>query len=734
MTRKLTRRDFLRLGVLSTGAAVLAGCKFPQRYVVREPYVRPPEEQLTGQDTWYASTCRQCSAGCGIIVRIMNGRALKIEGNPEDPFNRGKLCARGQAALQILYHPDRLHSAVQQDKRGSRAYTPLSWNDALSTLSSKLQAAGSGIAVWAGPGISSHLYSIFNILVKSVGGPAPVLFDLETSLNGNRALADNSQAFLGVSQVPAFDLSLADLVLSFGSDFIGASPMPVYYGIGYGSFRVHGTGKRGYLVQFEPRMSNTGAIADEWVPLKPGTEGQVAQAIAALIASQSLGSPDMVTRARSVASSVDVNAVVTASDISLDRLTHFAQLFASSDHPLAIPGGNIGGKDNAAAIDAVQLLNYISGSLGKPGGVLPGIDAGLADLVKPQVSTLADIQKLIQAMQSGQVKVLMVYGANPVYDLPQGLGFMNALAKVPYVVSFDPVVEEMGVQSDLIIPDRTALESWGYEAITSGVTAPFLSSQQPVVEPLYNTPATGDVILSAVKSIPAAAKALAWTDEVAFIRDALTKPLAGALTNGNADQQWATFLQHGGVQLTAASAPGSAQLPQVPPLPAAQYQGDAGTYPYFLNIYPSLLLGGGSGASQLWLQGSPDTMTSLSWQTWVQIHPTTAQQLGLKDGDVVSISSPYGEIEALVDTFPAIRPDTVAVPTGQGHSDSGRYARDRGANPAALIGAQPDSSGKSLIWTNLRVKIAKTGKSKPLAMFEHKLSAADGMESFPVPF
>ena len=733
MTRKFTRRDFLKLGVLGTGTVVLAGCKFPQRYVVLEPYVHPPEEQLTGQETWYASTCRQCGAGCGIIVRIMNGRALKIEGNPEDPFNRGKLCARGQSALQILYHPDRLKSAVKQDSRGSRAYTPLSWNDALSLLASKLQAAGSGIAFFAGPSISTHLFNIVSTLVKAAGGPEPVLFDQETSLNGNRALLDNSQALLGVSQVPAFDLSLADLVLSFGGDFIGPGPMPVYYGAGFGGFRNHNLGQRGYLVQFEPRMSLTGAVADEWAPLRPGTEGQVAQAIASLIASQGLGSADMVERARSVANTVDVNAIAAASELSLDKLTHYTKIFAGSDHPLAIPGGNIGGKDNAATLNAIQLLNYIAGSIGKPGGILPGLDAGLADLAKPPISTAVELQKLIDAMNSGQVKALLIYGANPVYDLPPSLGFVNALAKVPFVISFDPLVDETGAQSDLIFPDRTALESWGYELVTAGVPAPFLSSQQPVVEPLYNTPATGDVILSAAKIIPAAAKALAWTDEVAYLRNALGKTLAGALTNGSNDQQWASFLQHGGVQLAAASAPSNPQPGQVPVLPAPQYQGDTGVYPYFLVIYPSLLLGGGRGASQPWLQGSPDTMTSLSWQTWVQIHPTTAQKLGLKDGDVVKITSPNGEVEALIETYPAIRPDTLAIPTGQGHTDGGRYARNRGSNPAALIGAQLDATGKNLVWTNLRVNITRTGGNRQLALFEHKLSAADGVTEFPVP-
>jgi anaerobic selenocysteine-containing dehydrogenase len=119
---KVTRRDFLKIGALGAAGGILAGCAQPRRWVILEPFVRPPEEQLAGVATWYASTCRQCPAGCGIIVRLMNGRALKIEGNPEHPLNRGKLCARGQAGLQLLYNPDRSAGPLKQSQRGSRQF------------------------------------------------------------------------------------------------------------------------------------------------------------------------------------------------------------------------------------------------------------------------------------------------------------------------------------------------------------------------------------------------------------------------------------------------------------------------------------------------------------------------------------------------------------------------------------------------------------------------------------
>lgn len=733
MTRKLTRRDFIKMSAIGAGGAVLAGCKFPQRFVVLEPYVQPPEEQLPGVITEYASTCRQCPGGCGIIARTMNGRVIKLEGNPQHPINQGKLCPQGQAAVQALYHPDRLQSPVQQGQRGSRNFEALTWNNALKLFSQKLAAAGNGIAFWGGPSISGHLYNLFNTLVTKSGGHAPVLFDLESSMGGSRAMANSSQSLMGVNQQPFFDIAHADAVFSFGADFLGSYPDLLRYGVAYGAFRNQGLGKRGYLVVFEPRMSLTGAKADLWIPIRPGTEGMVAQAIAWLISTQNLGPSDWVNRAHSIASDVDINTVAGASDVDPNTLLKVAQLFARAAHPLAIPGGVIGGVDNAAALAAVMSLNAISNSFGEAGGVLPAATATQPELSKPAPSSVPDIQRLLAAMHSGQVKVLLIHSANPVYELPPRLGFAQALAKVPFVVSFNPLVNETGVQSDLILPDRTSLESWGFEVVTTGLPGVFVSSQQPVAPPMFNTPSTGDLLLSAAKGVQAAASSLPWGDEVAYIKDVITKlPLANTAISGP-DEIMARFQQQGGLWLNEPAAPPPpVSMAKGPALGAPQYQGDV-SYPYFLVIFQTSLLGVGRWSSLPWLQGSPETLSSMMWDTWVEINPKLADLLKVRDGDIVKITSPNGEIEAAVYTYPTIHPNVVAVPMGQGHTDDGRYARNRGANPINLLGSQTDSGGNNLDWTTLRVKIAPTGRRIRLPLFEYKPGVESGFinQGFP---
>ncbi len=744
MPHRISRREFLKIGAFSTAAAVLTGCLPPRAWVVLEPFVQPPEEQLAGKATWYASTCRQCPAGCGIVVRIMNGRALKIEGNPEHPLNQGKLCARGQAGLQLLYHPDRLASPVQQTPRGSRQFTALSWNAALNTLISKTQAAGSGIAIWGGATMSGHLYDLFKRFSLAVGAPAPIIFDLYTALHGYQLLSQANQRLYGTAALPGYDLTHADVILSFGADWLGTWLSQVRYGVDYGQFRSQPLGKRGYLIQLEPRMSTTGAKADRWMAVRPGSEGMIAQAIASIIADQKLGPADWQARAQSVAGKIDLKDAAAASDLTVDDLLSLARVFTSAEHPVAIPGSPLTGRNNAEdAAAAVQALNLIAGSTGL------GISspATLPPLSKPAPSSFAAAQQLIEQMKSGAVKLLLVHGANPAFDLPDQVGFIDALKQVPFVVSFAPIVDETARWADLILPDRTDLESWGYDVVAPSMGSSIVSGQQPVVLPVFDARATADVMLTLAQRIPAAAQALPYPNEVAFLKETITPLGPGAAGGEGPDVLWARFLQHGGWWLTKTPA---ATLPQTKRTPITvsptQFQGDEKEYPYFLHLYLSDLLSDGRGASQPWLQGSPDPMTTIAWQSWVEMHPITAQKLGIQQGqlalapqqgvqmtEIVKVTSPFGEIEAPVYVYPAIRPDTIAIPIGQGHSDDSRYARDRGSNAMRLIGNQTGATGSALAWSSVRVKIERTGKQVPVAAFEFILGVTKGFinQAFP---
>ena len=721
MSRLLTRRGFLRAGITGAATAVLAGCQNAPAWVTLEPYVQPPEEQVSGDATWYASTCRQCPAGCGIIVRIINGRAVKIEGNPQHPVNQGKLCARGQASLQFLYHPDRLQTAVTQSQRGSRNFTPVDWNEGINTLSQKMKAAGSKVAVWCGASMSGHLYQTFSLINKAIGAPAPLVYDNDVAFGNHLALRNADRALLGSNALPIYNIDTADVIFSFSADIFGPWLSDVRYGMLYGAFRSRPLGLRGYMVQLEPRMTVTGSRADRWVPLQPGSEGMVAQAIIRLIADQGMGPAERVARAKSMAATVDVNAAAAAAGVSAAELAELARIFATAQHPLAIPGAGLAGQDKGNdATTMVQALNLIAGNVGDNGGLslAPSSPSAAAE---PTVSSYTDAQALIQHMNAGDVQVLLVYGANPAFELAPQAGYMQALAKVPFITSFASIIDETAAQADLVLPDRMALESWGYIVPSPNYTTPAVGSMQPVVTPLYDNRATGDVMLAVAATIPAAAQALPFANEVDMLKSTVAKlPVAPGQGSG-AEVLWAHFLQQGGwwpEQKPAAPA-ATAAAPAPINLGATTLQGDAGGFPYILQPYMTSLISGGQGAALPWLQGVPDTMTSVSWQTWVQISPETAAKLGVTYSDVVTVTSPFGQIQAPVYIYPGMRSDVVAIPIGQGHTDLGRYARGYGVNTMQLLGAEAGASGTNAQWATVRVKLEKTGQKDILATFEY---------------
>ena len=712
MTRKISRRNFLRTGVAVAASTVLAGCEQTRRWVILEPYVRAPEQQLDGIPTWYASACGGCSAGCGTIVRVLNGRATKIEGNPEHPLNQGKLCAQGQAGLQLLYNPDRLSEPLQTTRRGSREFARVPWESALGTLADRIKSAGNAVAVLGGPGISGHVYDLFLRLTKAIGAPTPVIFDLRSTWNGQAVLSNVDNQLYGRAALPGYNVAGADVVFSFGADFVATWLSATRYGMEYGVFRSQPLGQRGYLVQFEPRMSSSGAKADQWVAIRPGTEGLVAQAIARIIADQKLGPADWAARAAGVAGKADVNAIAQAADVTVAQLTQLARIFATAQHPIAIPGNTLQGPNDALA---VQALNTIAA-----GGVSLSADPPKPDILSPQPSTYADLQGLIDRMRSGAVKVLLVYGTNPVYELPEKAGFLDALGNVDFVVNFNTLLDETAANSNLVLSSLTYLEDWGYHFVAPNFGTPIITSEQPVVTPLNNARSVGDVLIAVGKNIPSAAGSFPWPDQVTFLRETIGALPPGAAGGSGIDVLWARFLQHGGWWPAQAPAPTpvSANLPATLNVAAAQVPGDTAQYPYYLQVYVPVIMGTGVGANLPWLQGSPEPLTSISWQTWVEINPATAKKLGVQKGDVVRISTPDGDLEAPVYVYPPVREDTIAIPMGQGHTDLGRYARNRGANPMNLLGAQAGPGGVAPAWSVTRCQVTPTGTSTRVATFE----------------
>ena len=544
MRDKISRRDFLKvMGAGIAATTIVTGCGPESRYVTRTPYTKMPEYTYNGLSTYYATTCRECPAGCGIVVRTMQGRALKVEGNNNHPVNLGKTCSRGQASLQGLYNPDRIQHPIRQS-RGGGNQVAFSWDESVAVVQEALSSNKPGEIAFLLGLAPDHLADLVTSLTTAMGAPAPIRYGAFAMFEGRTTLASAANLVFGIPSIPYFDLGNADLTFSFGANFLETYLSPVAFGRGYAAMRRGHSGRRGYLVQFEARMSQTAAAADEWIPLVPGTEGIVALGLGRAIADLQGGNLPQIYQ------SVDLNQVAAASDVSVETLKRLASLFVAAAHPLAIPGGStLGASNGLEAGQAILLLNVVANNLGQPGGIYltPTLPVNDSDPYLP--NTLKDVESMIQSMKSGAIKVLFIHGVNPIYELPKSLGFSEAIAKVPTVISFASFPDETSEQADYIFPDHTGLESWGYQKIVTGGDRSVISGSQPVVVPLYNTKATADVLLAAVGVIGGSlAQAVPFNDEVDFLQNSVQDLIKqnGYFNAPEIESFWSLWQQYGG--------------------------------------------------------------------------------------------------------------------------------------------------------------------------------------------
>jgi len=722
MSENISRRDFLKLATVGAATtAALTGCGPASRYVQREPYSRMPEYTYNGLSTYYATTCRECAAGCGLIVRTMQGRAIKVEGNPNHPVNLGKTCARGQVTLEGLYNPNRVRGPIKH-KRGEALYDEsfqdaqpnMNWDDAIQVVADALQDPAS-VAFLMGT-TSDHVSDLISDLESAAGAPAPLRFSASSLFDGQATLSTAAENLFGQAAMPFFDIGNADLVISFGANFLETWLSPVAFNRAYAKMRRGDPKRRGYFIQFEPRMSSTAAKADEWIPIVPGTESLVAAAISRLLAESKGGAiPD-------VFASVDVNSAASSAGVSIETLKNIVEHILASTNPVAIPGASAMAHSNGlATAQAVLAFNALAENYGKPGGVFIAPLSPNQDTYQPPAS-IQQISDFIGTLQGGGVKTLFIHGVNPVFELPKSLGFQDALKNVGTVISFATFPDETAVQADYVFPDHHGLESWGYQR-SMGSNQSVLSGLQPVVSPFYDTRSTADVLIAAAGAAGGqAAQALPFTDEVAYIQNKLSSLITqadGSFVAPEINSFAAYFQQHGGWWKKAAdlATPGVSGAPsQNTQVAAAEFTGEG---EFFFHPYVSPTLGE-AGANKPWLQQLADPTTTVMWNTWVEINPKTAEEMGIDDDDIVRITSEAGAVEASVYKYPGIRPDTIAMPFGQGHTAYGIYAQGRGVNPADLFGAHFNEAG-DLAYSGMKVKVEKTGKKRELARMEGKL-------------
>jgi anaerobic selenocysteine-containing dehydrogenase len=695
----MDRRNFFKIisatGVLSTGCGSKTDKLIP--LLVRE------HEIAQGEELWRPAVCTECSAGCGTIVRIMEAERVierggeqlreriaaikKIEGNPLDPVSGGHLCARGQASVQSLYHPDRLRGPMKRTgDRGKAQFTAITWDEAIAAAAEGLkkaaQSAQGKIVFVTGPLAGSRSVAIGRFAEAFAGRPV-ICSVADHSVERKAA----EQAF-GWEGLPVYDLANAHFALGVGADFLGGWVSLVYYTRQFGNFRQGREQVRGRLVQAESRLSVTASAADKWLPLRPGTEAQFLGAVGRMLLDGGMARnreklPKGVVE---TFASVDVGPQLAACGLDEKRVRAVVEELGKSAAGLVLAGASVVYSNSLDAVVASHYINLMLGNVGKPGGVL----APAAAAVEPIANHMSDL---------ADATAVLIDGANPAYLAPRSAG---ALSRAQIVISFSPFLDDSAAFADLLLPDHHALESMM-------AVAPAVAKQRsvaisaPFVAPLYDTRAVEQSLSDIARK--------AGTEYTSPSAKDIVQPLlSGEATYDDAVRQ-------GGLWLEAESEPAVKIAGEKLDLRAAEFAGDAAQYPYQFQPYVSLQFHEGSGANLPWMQELPDPASSSIWGLPVEIDPKTAASLRVSSGDIVRVESPHGSFEAPAYVHPGAVPQVVSMAIGDGHTHYGRYASGRGANPLSILAPVQEKSTGAPALGGTRIKLSRVGGRKDWIQF-----------------
>lgn len=771
---KITRRDFIKLAGISAAAVGLSGCTGEPRL---NAWTRPSSPSATVfEDNQAPTVCRICPAGCGVLVRVVDGRAVKIDGNPYHPLNQGKVCPRAQAALQVLYDPDRnQHPLRRTSKRGEGQWERISWKEAISQVARhlmKMQQQGEPHTLLflhdTPPG---HMRELIGRFCQVYGSPNVVSAD---GLDAERLTHLLTQGWFDLA---AHDWEETAYVLFFGGSFLEDWQPQVHMLRGYSYMRRGRPNRRARLVQIGPRFSVSAAKADEWIPLLPGRQGALALGMAHVIIRERLYDHAFVTDhsegfedlAVLVLDQYAPETVAGLTGVPADTIKRLAREFSGSQPAVAIAGRGLSEGTNALFNHiAIHTLNALAGSVGVPGGVLrprpspftpwqpappeesphPRLDGAGSTTYPLAANAFHALPERVLSGDSYVPQTMFLYETNPLFEGAGASRWHDVFQRIPFVVSFSPFMDESTRYADLVLPNHTFLEQWVDGIPPGGLDVPTVGIGRPVVEPLYDTRHTGDVLLDLAHIIGGSMpNFFPWTSYEEMLRFRIQGlfEARGSVQADSFDQFWDTLLERGvwvgapytgdqwesvlttpsgrfqfrlnrleetltefgadAEHLGLASGEDTLVLPHYKP---PRYAGEKTEYPLHLIPYRVIADAGCRAPNAPLLWEMYGLHLKEMWQNWVEIHPEPANRLDITDGDQVWVESPQGRIRLKARIYEGAMPDAVNIPLGGGHTAGGRWAsRVGGGNVAELVVPQTDSLGGTTAWCSTRVKVYK---------------------------
>ncbi|MBT8218246.1 MAG: TAT-variant-translocated molybdopterin oxidoreductase [Bacteroidia bacterium] len=643
------RRDFLKYLGFGIGAAtVAAGCDIPLKRAI--PYVVKPDTIVPGVASFYASTFINGGDYCPILVKTREGRPIKIEGNALSSLTAGGTSARAQASILGLYDTNRIQGPGSIDYSG---VSVSSWNEVDEQVKAALTPSAN-IRLISNTNLSPTSRQAIDEFIGAYPNAKVVTYDPVSS----SAILEANEADFGMAVVPSYHFDKADYIVSFNADFLGSWISPVQYARKYATGRKINSLEKASMsrhVQVEAGMSLTGSNADNRILVKPSEQGAAIAALYnALAGSASISAPAVNDKAAS----------------AIRKMA--GDLLNQKGKALVVSASN-----NVAEQKLVNAINQLLGSY--------GATITFGDHSFQRQGRDSEIQDLITEMNTGGVDVaILMDGANPVFDLPNGQEFADAAAKVVSTISLGGTLNETSSLFKIAAPSNHLFESWGDAQANAGE----ISLIQPTIAPLFNTRQAECSLLMWAKS-----ENLNMESDQPYY-DYLKSvwrsgPFADQSEYTNFQSFWNSAL-HDGVLKTNASISEPSYSGDVSSLSGTITQPSQSDLE--INFYESVGIGGGQYADNPWLQEMPDPITRCTWGNYLSVPVSFDGKNkfnglnGLEDGDQVDL-----EVNGETKTFSVIQqfgqmPGTVSVAIGYGRSVVGLGGMNVGTNVQNWLG------------------------------------------------
>jgi Fe-S-cluster-containing dehydrogenase component/anaerobic selenocysteine-containing dehydrogenase len=653
----VSRREFLQMMAGGGAAYAMGGDAIFEKLT---PEVKGPRTMRPGLWTQFATTCRECPAGCGMHMRCQDNRAVKAEGNPAHPVSGGGLCPRGQSSVQGQYDPDRLDHFLRADEK--REMCDCKWPDFIEQVAAQAKKAQRIVIV--SDAHRGALSEVMEEFVRSCGRPTELLC---CEAFNHEAMRKASSRLLGLDTIPRYRFDQCDAVLSFGADFMESWVSSVEYARQFSMMHHRGEGAGGQMIYIGPKMSMTAASADELYKVRPSEMTAIALAtLNAMLQGGWARKSD-----QRIAGLVEGFTPEKAAkgELTAEKIRALARRFGTGKRSVAIAGSGVSaGREAEELAMAAMLLNYCAGSIGTAVDFSGQHAIGRAAYREKVASVLGSL---------GKGDMVIFHNTNPAFTMPETAGFIG---RASYSVYIGTMIDETAEKCFWKLPIDGPLESWGDHEPWRGTYCLL----QPTMARLYDTRNSGDILMSISKAMgrPLTRKGQPATDFLAWLRLRWKELGQGMSPDRTPDGFWRDSLKRGFVESKPVTAPTPALN-----LEGVSFSQAVGSGRPELWLWPSVSLHDGRVANRGWLQEMPDPISAIAWQSWLDVAPEMGKTFGVVDGDIVKVTVDGHIVELPVRVSQDVAEGVAAMALGWGHTAMGDIARGAGVNGFELGGA-----------------------------------------------